>query len=430
MRRARRKLTLLGAVALAGVVLAACHSTEAEAEGGMAGMTPEEHARMQAGGTQGAMDSTGAAVRQAVHLTAEQETALGIVYTTARRETLERTIRTVGRIEAAEPRIVDVTPKIDGFVEKLYVSTTGEAVRRGQPLLTIYSPVMVAAQEELLTARRLVSRVDPSAEEAWRNAQETLEAARRRLSYWDITKEQIDRIERTREVTKTLTLVSPVNGIVLEKEVFEGQGIVPGQQLYRLADLTEVWVEGEVFEQDLQFIDEGAQAHIEVEAYPGEHIMGRVSFVYPTVDERSRTNRMRVTVPNPDLRLKPGMFATIFFDTKVGDDLLTLPFEAVLVTGERNLVFVRGDDGMLAPREVVLGPRAGNRVQILSGLAEGERVVGSANFLVDSESRLAGTGGGMPGMQHQGHGAAIEPEPEAGPAVAPPPGEAGGQEHD
>jgi Cu(I)/Ag(I) efflux system membrane fusion protein len=173
-------------------------------------------------------------------------------------------------------------------------------------------------------------------------------------------------------------------------------------RLYRIADLSEMWVEGEVFEQDLQFVHEGAQAHIEVAAYPGEHIMGRVSFVYPTVDARSRTNRMRVTVPNPDLRLKPGMFATIFFDVEVGKNDLSVPMEAVMVTGERNLVFVRDPDGMLVPREVTLGGRAGNRVQILDGLAEGETIVASANFLVDAESRLGGTGGDMPGMQHGG----------------------------
>jgi Cu(I)/Ag(I) efflux system membrane fusion protein len=157
-------------------------------------------------------------------------------------------------------------------------------------------------------------------------------------------------------------------------------------------------VEGDVFEQDLQFIEVGAQAHIEVAAYPGEHLMGRVSFVYPTVDVDSRTNRVRVTLTNPDLRLKPGMFATMFFDTQLPESM-AIPLEAVLVTGERNLVFVRDADGMLQPRVVVLGPQAGDYVQILAGLDRGETIVGSANFLVDAESRLASTGSSMPGMQ-------------------------------
>lgn len=238
-----------------------------------------------------------------------------------------------------------------------------------------------------------------------------LDASRRRLAYWDITPDQIERLESTGEVTKTLTLVAPVTGIVLEKDVWEGQRVMPGMRLYRIADLTELWVEGEVFERDIQFIEEGAQAHIEVAAYPGEHRMGRVSFVYPTVDVQSRTNRVRVTVPNRDLRLKPGMFATIFFDVRVADDALTVPTEAVVVTGERNLVFSRDPDGMLKAREVVLGPRAGERIAILSGLSEGETIVASANFLVDAESRLGGAGG-MPGMQHAGHGSVLEPESE------------------
>ncbi len=376
----------------------------------MPGMTAEEHARMQAGANAGDTDESGAMIRQAVALTAEQERALGVVYMTVERGDLERTIRTVGRIEVAETNIADVTPKIDGFVERRYVNTTGEAVRRGQRLLNVYSPMLVAAQEELLTAKRLAAQVDSSAGEAWRSAQQMLNAARRRLAYWDITPEQIARVEDTGEVTKTLTLVAPVSGIVLEKLVVEGQRVVPGERLYRLADLSTVWVEGELFEQDLQFVEEGARAHIEVAAYPGVHQMGQVSFVYPTVDERSRTNRVRLTVANPELRLKPGMFATVYFDVRIGEDVVNVPIEAVVVTGERNLVFVRDATGILQPYDVVLGPRAGDRVQIIGGLAGGEVIVASANFLVDAESRLAGTGGQMPGMQHAGHGSALEPE--------------------
>jgi Cu(I)/Ag(I) efflux system membrane fusion protein len=360
----------------------------------MPGMTAEEHARMQAGGTQGEMDSTGAMVRTMVHLTEQQERALGVVYTTVHLDSMARTIRTVGLIEAPEPNIADVTPKIDGFVEELFVDFTGESVRQGDPLLTLYSPILVAAQEELLTAKRLASQLSADAGEAWRNAQAMLEAARRRFAYWDITAAQVERIERTGEVRKTLTLVAPVTGIVLEKHVVEGQRVTPGMHLYRLADLTEMWVEGEVFEA----------------AYPGEHLMGLVSFVYPTVDERGRTNRVRVTVRNRDLRLKPGMYATIYFDVLIGRELLAVPVDAVVVTGERNLVFIRDAEGMLAPREVVLGTRSGDRVQILAGLTEGETIVASANFLIDAESRLAATGGSMPGMSHAGHGAAVEPD--------------------
>jgi Cu(I)/Ag(I) efflux system membrane fusion protein len=408
MRRLPTRTARVGLAALlAALALPGCGAGD-EDEAASMDMTPEEHALMQAGGGQVALDSAGALVRQPVHLSGAQERALGVLYTTVGTRRLERTIRTVGRVVAAEDRVAAVTLKVDGFVEELFVSTTGESVRKGQPLFTLYSPALVAAQEELLTAKRLASRVDPGAEEAWRGARSMLEAARRRLEYWDVTTEQIERLERTGEVVRALTLVSPVNGIVLKKEVLEGQRVTPGPALYRIADLSEVWAEGDVFEQDLQFIDVATQSHIEVAAYPGEHLMGRVSFVYPTVDVASRTNRVRVTLANPDLRLKPGMFATMFFDAQL-PEATAIPLEAVLVTGERNLVFVRDADGMLQPREVVLGAQAGDHVQILSGLVLGEVIVGSANFLVDAESRLASTGTGMPGMQHGS-------EPPASPA--------------
>jgi Cu(I)/Ag(I) efflux system membrane fusion protein len=388
---------LSASIGTLAMLFAACGGEPAE-ESPMEGMTAEEHA-MHTGGGGGTTDSTGALIRNPVHVTPDQERALGIVYTMARRTSLERTIRTVGQIHAAEPNVADVTLKVDGFVERLMVASTGEAVRAGQPLLELYGPKLVAAQEELLTARRLVSRVDSSSQEAWENANQMLEAARRRLAYWDITSEQIDRIEQTGEVTKTLTLVSPFTGIVLEKKVLDGQRVMAGMKLYQIADLTEVWIEGEVFEQDLQHVGVGWPAHIEVAAYPGQHIMGRVSFVYPTVDHATRTNRVRVTVANRSLRLKPGMFATLFFDVMIGDDVLVVPTEAILATGERDLVFVRESDGMLYSREVVLGSRAGGLVQVLSGLDEGATVVGSANFLMDAESRLA-SAGAMAGMDH------------------------------
>lgn len=410
-----RSLGVVSAALL--VLLGACGQGDPAPTRGGGDMTPEEHARMQAGGTQGTMDTTGQVLRQAVHLTTEQERALGVVYTGVTRETLSKTVRTVGTIQAPEPNVADVTPKIEGFVEKLFVNTTGETVRRGQPLLSLYSPLLVAAQEEFLTAVRLVSRLTPAAGEAWQSARSTLEASRRRLAYWDITGEQIATLEQSEQVTKTLTLVSPVHGIVLEKDVLEGQRVMPGQRLYRIADLSEVWVEGEVFEQDLSLVKEGMQVHIEIAARPGEHLMGRVSFIYPTVDPVSRTNRVRLTVPNPGLLLKPGMFATVFFDAIIGRDVIAVPRAAVVVTGERNVVFVRDAEGMLQPREVVLGTRSADRVEVLSGLAEGEIIVASANFLVDAESRLSSSGGGMPGMQH----GAKEPPPTVPVAPTPEP---------
>ncbi len=408
------------ALVAASLMLTSC--AKSAEEPAMTDMTPAEHAKMLAGGTQGTVDTAGVMVRQPVHLTAEQERALGVVYATVGRESLEKNVRTVGTIQAPEPNIVDMTTKIEGFVEKLFVNTTGAPVRRGQPLLALYSPMLVAAQQEFLTARRLVAALNPSAGEAWQGAEATLDAARRRLSYWDVSDAQIAELERSGVVTKTLTLASPANGIILEKNVVEGQRVMPGERLYQIADLSEVWVEGEVFEQDLALVKVGMQVHIEVAARPGEHIMGRVSFIYPTVDPTSRTNRVRLSVPNPARVLKPGMFATIFFDANLGRDIIVVPRAAVVVTGTRNIVFVRDADGMLQPREVVLGARAGDRVHVLSGLTEGETIVTSANFLVDAESRLGGGAGAMPGMQHTEPGGTKVP-----PAKTPTPSP---QEHD
>jgi Cu(I)/Ag(I) efflux system membrane fusion protein len=338
--------------------------------------------------------------REPVHLAPAQARAIGVTYTVVERGALERTVRTVGQVVAAEPRIADVTPKFEGFVERLYVDATGLAVHRGQPLLTVYGPMLVAAQEELLIAKQLAASVDSSDVEAWHNAQALLAGARRRLAYWDISEAQIEQIERTGQITKTLTLTAPFDGVVIEKMVVAGQAVMPGMKLYRLADLSTVWIEGDVFEQDLGLIRVGAPARVEISSYPGRPFGGRVDFVGPVVDAQSRAGRVRVALPNPGGLLKPGMNATLFFEGQLGADVLSVPAEAVVMTGARNLVFVVSREGALQPREVTLGPRAGERVQVLSGLKQGERVVASANFLVDAESRLGGAGGmaDMPGM--------------------------------
>ena len=403
--------SLVGLVAVLAV--AACGGRK----DAMPGMTAEEHARMQSGGTAGATDSAGVTQRQPVHLTPAQERALGVTYLTVRRDTLSRSIRTVGQIAAPESTTTSVTPKIEGFVEHLYVNYTGALVRRGEPLLTLYSPMLVAAEQELLTAKRLAAEVDSAAGDAARFADEMLQSARRRLAYLDISQDQIARIERTGEVTRTLTLAAPFDGVVLAKDVVEGQRVMPGMELFRLAGLGTVWVEGSVFEQDLEYVHMGSRAHFELDAYPGQHFMGSVSFVSPIVDPASRTGRVRLTAPNPGLKLRPGMFVTLYFDVPVGRDVLAVPREAVIITGERNLVFVRMPDGMLAPRRVVLGPRSDERVQILSGLDAGETIVASANFLVDAESRLASSGDAMPGMA----GMSAPPAPAPKQPAAPPP---------
>ncbi|HET9707675.1 MAG TPA: efflux RND transporter periplasmic adaptor subunit [Gemmatimonadales bacterium] len=362
---------------------------------------PTDMAAMPGMSTGAADAAKPAGERQPVRLTAAQAQALGVTYTVVTRGPLSRSVRTVGQVVPAEPDLAEITPKIDGFVDRLFVDATGIQVRRGQPLLALYSPMLVSAQEELLTALHLAQAIDSTAPEARRNAQDLVTAARRRLAYWDISAEQIERLERTGEVTKTLTLVAPFDGVVMEKMVVAGQSVMPGMKLYRLANLSTVWVEGEVFEQDLALIRVGAPVRVELTAYPGQTFKGQVSFVWPVVDEQSRAGKVRVALANTGGLIKPGMYATLLFDATVGRDALSLPSEAVVLTGERNLVFVVSKDGALEPREVTLGARAGARIQIMRGVAEGERVVGSANFLVDAESRLSAGAGmaGMPGME-------------------------------
>jgi multidrug efflux pump subunit AcrA (membrane-fusion protein) len=294
-----------------------------------------------------------------------------------------------------------ISPKVDGFVERLYVNATGQPVGVGQPLLTLYSPMLVAAQEELLLAARLESDVSGGSAEARRNASELRTSARRRLGYWDIGADEISEVERTGQVRRTMTLRSPASGYVLEKKVVAGQRIMAGDALYTVADLRDVWVEGEVFEQDVGAVRVGQTVHADFQALPDEHRMGQISYIQPTLDPDTRTVKVRVVLPNGDLRLKPGMYATLRIVGAQRAKVLTVPRGAVLSTGERNMVFVRGTAGELVPREVALGVASDQRVEIVRGLMAGETVVASATFLVDAESNLGSALGGMgdmPGM--------------------------------
>ena len=338
---------------------------------------------------------------QPIALTNDQTRRIGVTYAEATIGALEKEVRTVGQITYDERRLQDISPKIDGWVERLYVNETGQPVAAGQPLLTIYSPMLVQAQEELLLARRLQGDVAGASADTRRSSAELLESARRRLEYWDIPAADVAEIERSGQVRKTLMLRSPAGGFVLEKNVVAGQRIMAGEALYRVADLSSVWVEGEVFEQDLATVRVGQMVHADFQALPGEHRMGRISYVYPTIDPSTRTARVRVVLPNGDLRLKPGMYATLRIAGAQRANVLSIPRDAVLSTGERNVVFVRGADGQLSPREVALGMANDERVEVLRGLAPGETVVASATFLVDAESNLGKALGGMgdmPGM--------------------------------
>jgi membrane fusion protein, copper/silver efflux system len=338
---------------------------------------------------------------QSVILTPNQSGRIGVTYAVATLSSLDREVRTVGQITYDETRVRTITSKVDGFVERLWVNATGQAVRAGDPLFTIYSPMLVSAQEELLLAKRLQQAVAGGTSDAQRNSSDLLSSSRRRLAYWDIPEADIAAIERTGRVQRTLTLRSSASGYVIEKNVVGGQRIMAGDPLYRVADLTTVWIEGEVFERDLVNVRLGQTVHADFQALPGDHRMGRISYIYPTVNPDTRTVRVRVVLPNGDMHLKPGMYATLRIAGASRPSVVTIPRDAVLSTGERNIVFVKENGGQLTAREVSLGASSDDRIEILRGLAAGETVVSSATFLVDAESNLGKAMGGMgnmPGM--------------------------------
>lgn len=337
---------------------------------------------------------------QRVMLSAEDAARIGVTFAVATMAPMQREVRTVAQVSYDETRVASVALKIDGWVEQLDVNITGQAVRKGDPLLTLYSPMLVSAQQELLVAHRLAADVGAGTSSAREGAANLLQAARQRLAYWDVPPEVIAAVEQSGQVKRTVPFLSPVSGIVVEKPVLAGQRVMAGEVLFKIADLSRVWLEGEVFEPDLAAARPGLEVTAEFPALPGEQRTGRITYVYPTLDPETRTGRIRVELSNPDLALKPGMYATIRFRAPVRE-ALSVPRSAVLATGERTFVFVTDSDGMFTPRYVSVGAATDERIEILSGLAPGERVVASGTFLLDAESNLGAIMGGMgnmPGM--------------------------------
>jgi len=344
--------------------------------------------------------AAGAEEAQPVSLTAEASRRIGVTYATVTKAALSRRVNTVGFVTYDETRLATVNPKIDGWVERLFVDFTGAPVQAGQPLLEVYSPGLVTAQEELLLAKGLLETTQESGgTRSAENAEKLIAAARRRLSYWDIPEDQIQAIEERGTVTKTLTLRAPASGIVVEKNVVEGARIMPGMDLYQIADLSRVWIEAEVFEKDLSLVREGQHGMVSFEAYPGETFHGPVTYIYPTVSSAARTGRVRLELSNPGLKLKPGMYSKVELQGPALEESLWIPRTAVIQTGERSVVFHRGSGGQLHPMEVVTGLSSGDQVQVISGLREGDVVVASATFLIDAESNL---GSAMAGMEQAG----------------------------
>ncbi len=308
---------------------------------------------------------------------------------------LEKVIRTVGRVDYDERKIVTVTPKFGGWIEDLYVDFTGKFVRQGEPLLTIYSPELVSTQEEYLIAlqarKDLVKSPFP---EVAASGNSLAESAKRRLKLWDISDEQIRTLEESGQPRKTLTLHSPFSGFVLEKMAYKGMSVMPGMALFKLVDLSVVWVYADIYEYELPYIQLGQQASIQLPYFPGEAFKGKAIYIYPSLDPKTRTARVRFEFPNPHGRLKPEMYANVEIKMQLGQKLV-IPEEAVIDTGLRQMVIVDKGSGYFEPREVKVGARVDDHYEVIKGLKKGERVVTSANFLIDSESKFKEAIGGM-----------------------------------
>jgi Cu(I)/Ag(I) efflux system membrane fusion protein len=302
-------------------------------------------------------------------------------------------LRTVGRVAADERRRQVVHARYEGYVERLHVDFTGQPVGRGQPLLEIYSPELVAAQEEYLLARRAQARLGGSSVPGVaESGGELAEAARQRLRYYDVGAAEIEALERSGQARRTVTLRAPVAGVVVEKLAFAGMKVAPADRLYEIADLSRVWVLADVYERDLPAVRAGTAARVSLPHLAGREWAGKVAFVAPSVKPETRTVEVRLEVDNAAGLLKPDMFA---------DRVLTVPESAVVFTGERTLVFVDRGQGRYEPREVALGARLAGGYEVQRGVAAGEKVVVSANFLLDSESSLRATIGAA--SPHAGH---------------------------
>ena len=323
-----------------------------------------------------------------VEITSEGLQLSGIQTAPAVSERMVRTIRTVGTIMADETRIQHIHTKIPGWVEALTVNFTGQVVRQGEPVLSLYSPELLASQEEFLRAREVAARFAGSdLPEVRRGGEDLVQAARRRLELFDVPESFIAELERTGKPRRAVTLNASMSGFVTSKSTFVGQEVEPGMELFTITDLSRIWIEADFYEYEAQSLRLGQVGRVTLAYEPQKTLTGRVTYLYPTINPDSRTLRARFEFPNPGFALKPGMYANVNLDVDSGPGIV-IPDSAVIDTGERQVVFVALERNLFEPRLVVVGARSEGRAQVLSGVAAGERVVVRANFLLDSESRL------------------------------------------
>ncbi len=340
----------------------------------------------------------------AFKISPEKQQLIGVQYSTVEYQTISKSLRAVGKVAYDETKISRINPKIEGWIENVYVDFTGKLVQKGQPLLSIYSPDLVQTQEEYLLAikgrRQLGESPFP---EAVNFSESLVQSARRRLELWDVSEQQIRELEKRGTPSRTMTNYAPTSGFVTTRNAFPRQRVLPETELYAIADLSTVWVVADIYEFEAADIKMGQPATVSISSYPGREFRGKITYIFPQVDSATRTLKVRVELANKNFELKPDMYADVVLSISYGTRLV-VPQEAVMDSGSEQLVYVSLNDGYFEPRKVQVGAKVDNKFIVLAGLKPGERVVTSGNFLVDSESKLKSAAGGMgmPGMDTGG----------------------------
>jgi len=330
-----------------------------------------------------------------VEISSEQQKLIGVKTVKVSLKPIQKVIRTVGRIETDERKQTTINTKIEGWIEKLHVDYTGRYVKKGDPLVEIYSPELLATQQEFLGVLKWAKQPDDKKKDDTlslmlaKDAMASLDAARQRLRLWDISEDQIKQIELSGKPVRTLTLYSPVSGFVTQKMAVLGMKVMPGEKLFDIADLSTLWIVADIYEYELPFVKVGQPAKITLSYFPGKELSSKIDYIYPTISADTRTAKIRLTLPNPGGQLKPQMFTNVEIKISFGQKFV-IPESAVIDTGTSQVVYVEKGEGAFEPREVELGLRAGGAVEVLRGIKAGEKVASSANFLIDSEAQLKG----------------------------------------
>jgi RND family efflux transporter MFP subunit len=356
-------------------------------------------------------DKPASPARGDVSIDPRRQQLIGVRTAPVTREPLQHTVRTVGAVRYDETSLADINLRLEGWIRDLYVDYTGQPIQKGQPLFTIYSPDLLATEQEYLLALKTRDQVRESViPEARERAEQLVASARRRLVLWEIPEHEIHALDEKREAPDVVLFRSPVSGFVLEKQAVQGLHAMPGQTLYKVANLSTVWVEADVYEQEMALARIGQRAKVTLDAYPGETFNGRAIYIYPVVEENTRTVKVRFQFANPRGRLKPGMYANVEIRGRDAAGL-TVPANAVLDAGADKVVFVAQGDGYFTPRRVTVGRRLGDRTEVVDGLKEGELVATGATFFLDSESQLRA------GLQNYEAAPSGQGAPTPGPAL-------------